>query len=193
MLTDGPVKLNLGCGKNKYPGYVNIDKETVFEPDLTIDLEQTPWDLADDCADMIVLNHVLEHLGRDPQVFLAIMKELYRVARDQCILIVNVPHPLHSDFRTDPTHVRSIGPDTMMMFSKEACDFWEQSGYANTAFAHICEVDFELTSIDYIPDRITAAKLEELGLLKESDNLAELAEIFNNLVKEVKMQLIAHK
>jgi hypothetical protein len=35
------IKLNLGCGKNPMPGYVNVDK--FGTPDVRHDLETFPW------------------------------------------------------------------------------------------------------------------------------------------------------
>jgi hypothetical protein len=53
-----------------------------------------------------VLKHVLEHLGRDPIVYLEIMKELYRVCEDGATIRVVVPHHRHEFFnsrgRDDP-------------------------------------------------------------------------------------------
>jgi predicted SAM-dependent methyltransferase len=63
------LKLNLGCGENKYAAYVNVDKHG--NPDLVHDLETFPWPWPNDSVSEIVLCHVLEHLGHDPAVYLA--------------------------------------------------------------------------------------------------------------------------
>ena len=36
-------KLNLGCGFDKRDGFVNADNFAECEPDIHIDIEQTPW------------------------------------------------------------------------------------------------------------------------------------------------------
>ena len=54
-------KLNIGCGLDKRPGYVNIDFSENLHPDLVWDLEHTPWPFEDDAVDEIVAFHVLEH------------------------------------------------------------------------------------------------------------------------------------
>jgi len=54
-----PLKLNIGCGKVRFPGWVNID----IEPgaDLVLDVRKgLPFD--DDSVDLIYNEHLLEHL-----------------------------------------------------------------------------------------------------------------------------------
>ena len=55
----GLLKLNLGCGPNPKPGWVNID---LWHPaaDLTLDLRE-PWPFPDQSVTYIYSEHVLEH------------------------------------------------------------------------------------------------------------------------------------
>jgi len=64
------IRLNLGSGLNKREGYLNVDKYDYGAPDILMDLERTPWKFDDNTVCEIVLNHTLEHLGRDTEVFL---------------------------------------------------------------------------------------------------------------------------
>ena len=187
------MKLNLGCGSNHLDGHVNIDREAACQPDRIIDLEQTPWDLPSDCADEIKLHHVLEHLGQETACFLAIIKELYRIAKDRCSLDIRVPHPLHSDFRTDPTHVRMVTPETLSMFSKANCNFWNLLGAANTPLAHIHNVDFEITNVEFTADSDVLATLQRKGLITEDEDLTPLSDIFPGLFKEICITMLAKK
>jgi predicted SAM-dependent methyltransferase len=55
----GLIKLNLGCGPNLKPGWVNID--LFHSPaDLTLDLRE-PWPFPDQSVTYIYSEHVLEH------------------------------------------------------------------------------------------------------------------------------------
>src|SRR6516162_1537826 len=60
------LKLNLGCGDKRIPGYINVDKFS--NPDLKHDLETFPWPWPDDSVSEILLIHVLEHLGQETRV-----------------------------------------------------------------------------------------------------------------------------
>lgn len=174
------MKLNLGCGYRKSPDFLNVDHSPVCEPDLVLDLEATPWPWPDDSVDEVVLFHVLEHLGRDPNVYFAIIKELYRVCRADALIRIAVPHPRHDNFQDDPTHVRAISPQSMTLFSKKANDQWKANGDANSPLAHQLGVDFELEEsivdlaepyrTDYREGRISKEAMDLL--LSERNNVA---------------------
>lgn len=139
------MKLNLGCGAQRPDGYLNVDK--FGEPDQKWDLEVIPWPWPDNSADEVLMSHVLEHLGQQPQTFIAIMQELYRVCKDGALVRVLVPHPRHDSFLIDPTHVRAIMPQTLEMFSRAVNLEWQRQGAANTPLALYHDIDFETISV----------------------------------------------
>ena len=136
------IKLNLGCGNRKMPGYVNVDK--FGEPDLRHDLESFPWPWANNSVSEVVLIHVLEHLGAHAEVFIGVIQEIYRVCIPGAMVRIEVPHPRHDNFLHDPTHVRVVTGPTMEMFSKRICRDWIAKGYGNTPLALYHDVDFEI-------------------------------------------------
>ena len=181
------IRLNLGCGVNKQIGYMNIDKYDYGKPDLIMDLEVTPWAFKDDEVDEVVLNHTLEHLGKDVNVFFAILKEIYRVCKNEARIKINVPHPRHDHFINDPTHVRIITPELLALFSKKNCLQFKAMGLANSPLALYLDVDFELvtstTAVErkYI-DQIKSGQLTQARLL-------EMVELYNNVATEYRMVL----
>lgn len=59
----GKRVLNLGCGHAKFPAknVTNLDAYEVCKPDVVADLEK-PLPFADESFDVILANHVMEHL-----------------------------------------------------------------------------------------------------------------------------------
>jgi hypothetical protein len=184
-----PSKLNLGCGLRHLTGWCNVDRFAGCEPDLVHDLEHTPWPFADDSVEEMRLHHVLEHLGHEPRTFLAVMQELWRVARHGARIEIHVPHPLHRDYRTDPTHVRPITPELLAMFSRTQCEIWQASGAANTPLAILCGVDFEIEACSYLADPDTQALLAAKGIDIPVEDVIAYGDIVANLIKEIQITL----
>lgn len=190
-------KYNLGCGNNKIEGFINVDKDNIYNPDKIMDLEQFPWDIPSNSAEVINLIHVMEHLGTTPDVFLNVMKELYRISKPYNEINIIVPHPYSYNFVIDPTHVTRISPETLNMFSKDFCDHVVQNNMSNTTFAHICEVDFEIESTLYYYNQDVVEYLMSRNLIPK--NFLELGspqgydKIFPNLVDQMHIKMFAKK
>ena len=63
------IKLNLGSGNKRIDGYVNLDKFDTFNPEYVHDLETFPYPFKDNEVSHIMLSHVLEHIGQNPDIF----------------------------------------------------------------------------------------------------------------------------
>ncbi len=81
-------KLNLGCGRFKKPGFVNVDCDPALEPDVVQDLNALPYPFPAGRFHVIEADHVLEHLHEPFRV----MAELHRLLRSGGRLVVRVPH-----------------------------------------------------------------------------------------------------
>jgi len=186
------MKLNLGCGINPISGYVNVDKYASGLQDQVFDLETFPWPWANDSVTEVVLNHVMEHLGFDPKVFLRIMQELYRVCADEAQVHINVPHPRHDSFLNDPTHVRTITQQGLQLFDRRLNDEWASAGnVANSLLAHQCGVDFEVQSGSLAIDPAYLDRFHR-GELTHPE-LDQILREHNNIVTEIRMTLLVHK
>jgi len=183
------MKLNLGCGDKILTGYCNVDK--YGEPDIIWDLEVFPWPWPDDSVDEVILNHVLEHLGQVPNVFLGVMKELYRVCVNGALIHIAVPHPRHDHFFMDPTHVRPITIDLFTMFSKKNNLAWRDAGAANTPLALLYGVDFEIKSTSYSLEEPynTQYRNKEISI----EQITEMLKLYNNVAFEIRMEITAIK
>ena len=173
------MKLNLGCGQNRLEGYVNVDREASMAPDVIMDMERFPWPFEDNSVDEVVAKHVLEHVGATAEVFIGVMRELYRVCSGGALVHIAVPHPRHDFFLNDPTHVRAITPQTMELFSKRSCEEFRRRGASNSPLAFYAGVNFEI--------RETRAIIDEK--YQGSANLKEMIDLYNNIVSEYQIVL----
>lgn len=186
------MKLNLGSGSKSIEGFVNVDKYPTAATHLVLDLEKLPWPWPTDSVDEVRFIHSLEHMGRDPDTFLGIMKELYRVCRNGAVVVIHVPHPRHDAFLGDPTHVRPITPQLLTLFDRQCNDEWVADGVsAATPLAHYLGVDFQLSDVATVLD---AAYHEQYasGELTGPD-IERLAKDLNNVILEFQIKVLVRK
>ena len=62
-MSEKPIKLHLGCGTNKLPGWTNIDSVKGCQPDLLHDLTQ-PLPFPDLTVDELLAEDLLEHFDK---------------------------------------------------------------------------------------------------------------------------------
>src|ERR1051326_1395589 len=70
------LKLDLGCGPNKKPGFLGVDRRAFDGVDVVTDLTG-PWPWADQSVEEIHMSHVLEHFTGKERVH--IFNEMHRV------------------------------------------------------------------------------------------------------------------
>jgi len=185
------MRLNLGCGGVKAPGWINVDKAAASKPDQVVDLEALPWPWPDNSAEEVALSHVLEHLGARTETYLGIMQELYRVCRPGAKITITVPHPRHDFFLNDPTHVRAITPDGLSMFSQAVNREWMAKGGANTPLGIYCNVDFAIESVQDTLDPFWFGRAQRKEITPDDLNFAALH--YNNVVAQTTIVLRAVK
>lgn len=175
------MKLNLGCGSKRIDGFIGVDKFDSDAVDILHDLEELPWPFEADSVDAVTMHHVLEHLGATTGVYLGIVKELYRVCRDGTEISIRVPHPRHSDFLNDPTHVRPVTPESWLLFSQKKCAERRAAGHADSALALFLGVDFEIARVGMViePDFVHLPR----------EQIDHAVRTLNNVAKEISIDL----
>jgi len=181
------MKLNLGCGFNKYEGYTNVDSAPECAPDIVCNLEETPWPWEDSSVSEIRMEHVLEHLGETSERYLAIWQELYRVGADGCEIKIVVPHWNHDNFHNDPTHKRPVTPEGLELFDQARNVRDIEKGERGTKLGLFLNIDISLPPQDveyfYCADIIAAMNRGEFNLA----GLQHLRDHQNNISNEVRM------
>jgi len=185
------MKLNLGCGFRKIPGWVNVDHSAACAPDQVVELESFPWPWPDASVDEVVFYHSLEHMGESTAAYLGIVRELWRVCRGGATVTITVPHPRHDDFIGDPTHVRVVTVTGLQLFSRRMNEQWVKEGASNTPLALQLGVDFEVVNVETLLEQPWLSRLES-GRMSEKEIIQE-ARRYNNVVKEQKIVLKALK
>jgi SAM-dependent methyltransferase len=114
--------LDVGCGSNKYPGAIGLDNNPRTGADVIHDLGEVPYPFPDDEFDLIVSNHVVEHV---PDV-MAFISELHRIAKPGGRIKLLAPHYTNADWANDPTHRNHINSYTFNTFlpGRQVYDFY---------------------------------------------------------------------
>ena len=110
------VRLDLGCGSNKQPGFVGIDAQALPGVDIVQDLESIPWVLPDNCAEMIVASHIVEHIDPAHGAFVRFMDECWRVLEPGGKMMIAAPYAGSPGFWADPTHCNGVTELTWAYF-----------------------------------------------------------------------------
>ena len=184
------MKLNLGCGFLKLKGYTNVDNQQICDPDLCFNLEDI-WPLDENSVDEIVLHHTLEHLGQTIETFFQVMKEMYRVSKDEAVWKITVPHYNSDIFHIDPTHVRKIAPMTMRMFDQQdnVKDIINKGHYTKLGILH--EIDIEVTKENFFLSEPWNTKAETKAISFDEINFA--GSHYNNVCSEIYIECKVHK
>lgn len=139
--------LNLGCGRNRVGGAVNLDVTPDTCPDVLHDLNSRPWPFPDDYFDEALAYDVIEHLGET----IATLEEIHRVCRDGALVSITVPHYSSSNAFTDPTHRHYFGRFSFGYVT----DGHELSFYTRARFVErSCQIIFHPTLINKLVWRL---------------------------------------
>jgi SAM-dependent methyltransferase len=97
----GQLKIDLGCGYYKPPGYIGLDNLSGLEaqdptigslPDIEIDLDRERWPFPDESVATVRTSHYLEHSLLDP-----IFREANRVLVPGGLFDNTIPYALSDD------------------------------------------------------------------------------------------------
>ena len=96
------IRLDIGCGENKQPGFVGMDIRKCDAVDIVWDAQDFPYPLPDNICLQILLSHLWEHI--EPKNRIKLMDELWRIMKPEGQLLISVPYYLSFGAYQDPTH-----------------------------------------------------------------------------------------
>lgn len=96
------MRLNLGCGSDIMPGFVNVDITRTADEVTVWDLDCAPWPFDAATCESVVAIDVFEHVDKP----LTFMNEAWRVLSPGGTLFMQTPHYDAEHAFTDPTHRR---------------------------------------------------------------------------------------
>jgi SAM-dependent methyltransferase len=111
--------LDVGCGINKYPGAIGIDRNPDCRPDVLCDIDQLPYPFADNSFDQLRAIHVIEHVTD----VIRSMEEFHRLVRGGGRVRIETPH--YTDFSSfcDPTHRWHLNTFSFRYFGDDHAGF----------------------------------------------------------------------
>lgn len=111
--------LDVGCGVNKYPGSVGIDRNVDTRADVLCDLDQFPYPFRDGAFEAVRAVHVIEHVND----VIRAMEEFHRLLKPGGRVLIVTPH--YTDFSSfcDPTHRWHLNSFSFRYFGEDHAGF----------------------------------------------------------------------
>ncbi|MBV9469623.1 MAG: methyltransferase domain-containing protein [Abitibacteriaceae bacterium] len=117
------MKLNLGCGNKRMPGFIGVDLYPCEAADILCDITgRLPF--RDSSIDEIYLDNVIEHIRDIP----ALMKEVVRVSKNGAQMTIITPHLTSLSSWRDPTHVHHLSYFSFDHFEKASVTHYVGGG-----------------------------------------------------------------
>lgn len=183
------MKLNIGSGYKRIPGYTNVDSDKNCNPDYVVNLDDVNLTLPfpDNSVEEVIAHHILEHIGDG---YFRLLQELYRVCKSGATIDIIVPHPNHEVYLCDPTHKRPIMPEGLRLFSKKFNKHTIDIGGHSSTLGIMYDVDFEIITYDFKHDgfyddiKPKLSQLELQRLFREALNTCIEIHIMLAVVKD---------
>ncbi|MGH9431296.1 MAG: class I SAM-dependent methyltransferase [Terriglobia bacterium] len=131
--------LDVGCGINKRPGTIGIDRNPASAADVICDLDHFSLPFADNSFDRILAIHVIEHVAD----VMRTMEEFHRCLKPGGSVRIETPH--YSDFSSfcDPTHRSHLTSFSFKFFGAKHGGF----GYYSPVRFHEVSVKVKLLAL----------------------------------------------
>jgi SAM-dependent methyltransferase len=122
--------LDVGCGINKYPGSIGLDRNPNTRADVVADLDHFPFPFADSSFREIRATHVIEHVAD----VIRTMEEFYRLLAPGGRAVITTPHYTDYSSFCDPTHRWHLNSFSLRYFGED------NGGYGYYSRARFSEI-----------------------------------------------------
>ncbi len=120
------TRLNLGCGDNNIPGYLNIATQNLEGVDMILDLETAKMPIPDNTVREVLVDHLLEHMSN----FVPLMEEIYRVCESGAKIKIRVPYYKWELTFGDPAHRHLFTENSFRYFDPlYDCGIYSKASY----------------------------------------------------------------
>ena len=109
--------LDIGCGQNKQPQFLGMDKRKLPGVDIVHDLEKFPWPLENESCLTVVGHHIAEHI--DPKLTISFFDEIWRVLKVDGQLALSMPYAGSPGDFQDPSHCNHFNQVTFQYFDPD--------------------------------------------------------------------------
>ena len=118
-------KLHLGSGTKILKGWINVDLDDRYSPEVVHDLETFPYPFKDNTFSEILMDNILEHL-KDT---VAVMTELHRISKPGGIIRIMVPHCTSFMAMSHITHKKAFSSITFGTLEPESSERYSGANF----------------------------------------------------------------
>lgn len=183
------VRVDLGCGKKKQPGFIGIDRYPLPGVDIIADMNKG-LPLADNSADYLVASHSLEHVDD----FIFTMQEIYRVCKHMALVCIVAPYYHTSANMANPFHRQAFNEHTPRFLTTSNWTPVNKLDYESPGVPEwgLAESDNSKSTIDFRCLRMELFNFPQYRQLDENEK-RRLRQSLLNVVDTIMYHLLAVK
>ncbi len=125
-------RLNLGSGRDRRAGYVNLDAVALPDVDVVAWLGAAPLPFQHETFGAVLCRDVLEHVDVVPA-----LREIHRVTAPGGLVVISAVHFSSRNLYVDPTHVRGYSVRTLDFFGPARERPWARGYYFDFSFTAV--------------------------------------------------------
>lgn len=150
------LKLNLGCGNDYRPGWINADLRPELEPDVLLDMDVSCLPFEDNTFERVLADNVLEHSSGP----FDLLEELHRITTTGAVLTFRGPHWNSMGAWTDPTHTRPFTRETFDHYLLDDLFEIQDVSCTRIRFGRLLPESLALVLADHVGDVVAEIEVE---------------------------------